>query len=174
MMQARYPANSTTTEQKMPSSSRFRGFLSRAVRRVKKAFKPSDQASTSCGTPCPPFQVPPRDPPRQLPLSQEAVLPIQPQPTAQTQPAVPVQPPSPGQPAPITSPLATDGNQLANAESSLALAAKKDAWSGLKAALQLLERSSDAFPPLKSAVAGFLGVVDIFEASNLTTCVHTY
>lgn len=46
-----------------------------------------------------------------------------------------------------------------------------DAWLMLKDALRLLEMSSDVFPPLKSAVAGFLGVVDIFEESYLISCV---
>lgn len=39
------------------------------------------------------------------------------------------------------------------------------AWSALKAALRLAE-NSNVFPPLKAAIAEFLGVVDIFEVSE--------
>lgn len=56
--------------------------------------------------------------------------------------------------------------QLAGTGSKILQTAKKvgvDAWSGLKVGLKLLEISSDVFPPLKSAVAGFLGVVYIFQ-----------
>ena len=37
------------------------------------------------------------------------------------------------------------------------------AWSGLDTGLRLLEKSADAFPPLKSAVAGLLACLDLFE-----------
>lgn len=56
--------------------------------------------------------------------------------------------------------------------SSLARATKRagtDAWSGFKTALQLLNQSSDVFPPLKSAITGFQGAVDVFEASGRTS-----
>ena len=69
---------------------------------------------------------------------------------------------------------AVSASQSGEAKLSPAQVAGKvgeEAWIGLKATLKLLERSSDAFPPLKSAVAGFLGVVDIFEASNLAIYV---
>ena len=82
--------------------------------------------------------------------------------------------PSPGRQTPTSSLLAADNDQLVDEESNQVSAAKRagaEAWSGLKGTLRLLERSSDAFPPLKSAVAGFLGVVDIFEVSNLTSYV---
>ena len=36
-------------------------------------------------------------------------------------------------------------------------------FQGVKTTLRLIERASDAFPPLKSTVAGLLGVVDIVE-----------
>ena len=71
--------------------------------------------------------------------------------------------------------VAADEVQPTNPELSLAQMAKKagaDAWKGLKVALQLVEKSSDVFPPLKSAVAGFLGVVDIFEASDVSHVVQ--
>ena len=159
----------------MPSARRFRGFLKDVANDVKKVFKPGDQATTPGRTPSPLPQVPSGDPSQQPTPSQQPVLTIHPQPSAQSQSPIPLQPlPSSSQLAPITSPLTVDGNQPANAESSLTLAAKKagaEAWSGLKAALQLLEKSSDAFPPLKSAVGGFLGVVDIFEVSDITLCI---
>jgi hypothetical protein len=39
------------------------------------------------------------------------------------------------------------------------------AWNGLEAALRVLETSADVFPPLKSAVGGFVSCLDIVEAS---------
>lgn len=72
--------------------------------------------------------------------------------------------------------MAATRNRSPNEEASLTVAAKKagaDAWSGLRVALQLLEKSSDVFPPVKSAVAGFLGAVDIFEVRDLVPCAVT-
>jgi hypothetical protein len=40
-------------------------------------------------------------------------------------------------------------------------------FQGLKTTLRLIERTSDVFPPLKSAVAGLLGVIDIVEVCDL-------
>lgn len=40
---------------------------------------------------------------------------------------------------------------------------KSTAWSGLKTLLVLLDKSADAFGPLKSAVGGILGCIDIYE-----------
>ena len=37
---------------------------------------------------------------------------------------------------------------------------------GEKATLQLVERATDVFPPLKSTVAGLLGVIDIMEVRD--------
>ena len=37
------------------------------------------------------------------------------------------------------------------------------ARNGLETALRLLEKSADAFPPLKSAVGGLLACLDLFE-----------
>ena len=39
------------------------------------------------------------------------------------------------------------------------------AWSGLETALRLLNKSADAFPPLKSAVGGLLACIDLAEVS---------
>ena len=36
-------------------------------------------------------------------------------------------------------------------------------WSGLETALRLLERSADAFPPLKSAVGGLVACLDLAQ-----------
>ena len=41
--------------------------------------------------------------------------------------------------------------------------ARSVAWKGLETALRLLEKSADAFPPLKSAVGGLLACLDLFE-----------
>jgi hypothetical protein len=37
------------------------------------------------------------------------------------------------------------------------------AWAGLGTALRVLKESSDAFPPLKSAVSGFLACLDVLQ-----------
>jgi len=39
------------------------------------------------------------------------------------------------------------------------------AWTGLETTLRLLEKSADAFPPLKSAVGGFVACLDVIQAS---------
>ena len=154
-----------------------REFFKRVGHGVKKVFKPGDKASTAhTSSPTPrtssggsalrltPSQEP--DPGLLLPPSapsQRAAVAAQSAPSA-------------SQPASTTSLLPADATEAAIAESSLTLAAKKagkDAWSGLKVALELLKESSDAFPPVKSAVAGFLGVVSIFEASSFALAIPT-
>ena len=154
-----------------PPSEGFRESLKRRARGVKKWLGPDDQAPvrrTSSpqpqlrhGAPTPRF-ITTRETPQQ--------------PSAQTQGStlLPYQVTSAGRSASTANLEAADGAHSVNAESRLTQAAKNagaDAWTGLKVALQLLERSSDAFPPLKSAVAGFLGVVDVFEASSLPSCI---
>jgi hypothetical protein len=46
-----------------------------------------------------------------------------------------------------------------------------EAWSvarsGLEATLRVLERSADAFPPLKSAIGGLVACLDIIQASHI-------
>ena len=44
-------------------------------------------------------------------------------------------------------------------------------FQGVKTTLQLVERAADAFPPLKSTVAGLLGVIDIVEVCDLQLSV---
>ena len=39
-------------------------------------------------------------------------------------------------------------------------------FQGVKTTLRLVERATDVFPPLKSTVAGLLGVIDIVEVGN--------
>ena len=39
-------------------------------------------------------------------------------------------------------------------------------FQGVKTTLQLIERATDVFPPLKSTVAGLLGVIDIVEVRD--------
>jgi hypothetical protein len=39
------------------------------------------------------------------------------------------------------------------------------AWSGLETALRVLEKSADAFPPLKSAVSGLVACLDVIQVS---------
>lgn len=149
----------------------IRKFFKRVAHGAKKVLKPSAQAPNA-RVPSPP----PGGPSPQPTLSAESDYILPPQTPARSQhPSASPQPaPSSNQP-PLTSlPFATTGNQPANVESSLTAAVKKagaDAWSGLKVALQLLETSAGVFPPVKSAVAEFLGVVDIFEVSILIVCV---
>lgn len=111
-------------------------------------------------------------PPQPMPHEPTPTLLTQPPTRSQQTVVLPEPVPSPGQLAPSTSRWANDSNQSVNTEPSFTLITKKagaDAWTGLKIALQLL--SSDVLPPVKSAVNGFLGVLDVFEASNLILCI---
>ncbi|KAB5591856.1 Vegetative incompatibility protein HET-E-1 [Ceratobasidium theobromae] len=51
------------------------------------------------------------------------------------------------------------------AGSDKAKATGQTAWITLETTLRLLERSSDVFPPLKSAVAGLVGCLDLIQAA---------
>jgi hypothetical protein len=42
-------------------------------------------------------------------------------------------------------------------------------FEGVKTTLQLFERATDVFPPLKSTVAGLLGVIDIVEVRDFNS-----
>ena len=44
-------------------------------------------------------------------------------------------------------------------------------FQGVKTTLRLVERATDAFPPLKSTAAGLLGVIDILEVCDLQLSV---
>jgi hypothetical protein len=44
-------------------------------------------------------------------------------------------------------------------------------FQGLKTTLRLVERATDVFPPLKSTVAGLLGVIDIVEVRDFQRSV---
>ena len=44
-------------------------------------------------------------------------------------------------------------------------------FQGVKTTLRLVERATDAFPPLKSTVAGLLGVIDIVEVCDFQLSV---
>jgi hypothetical protein len=65
-------------------------------------------------------------------------------------------------PLPIVNPsqLSSTPQHLQNAKDIT-----KEAWAGLEAALRLVEISSDVFPPLKAAIGGVLGCLDIFRVS---------
>ena len=154
------------------SSGRARGLLKRVAHGAKKVFKSTDQVPIS-HTPSPPPHTLPGDPPPQLAPSHEPDSDILPHSSTRSQRTATIPQPmsSLSQPTPAELPSAGGSTQLTNAESSLTLVARKagaDAWSGLKVALQLLKESSDVFPPVKSAVGEFLGVVDIFEVSDLS------
>ena len=157
-----------------PSSEGFRESLKRRARGVKKWLGPDDQAPVP-RTSSPQPQLRHGTPPPRFITTRETPQ----QSSAQTQGStlLPYQVTSAGRSASTANLEAADGDQPANVGSRLTQAAKNagaDTWTGLKVALQLLERSSDAFPPLKSAVAGFLDVVEVFEASNLVSCVITW
>ena len=46
-------------------------------------------------------------------------------------------------------------------------------FQGVKTTLRLVERATDVFPPLKSTVAGLLGVIDIVEVRDFQPSVVT-
>jgi hypothetical protein len=48
----------------------------------------------------------------------------------------------------------------------LMLDAVNTGFEGLKTTLRFVERAADVFPPLKSSVAGLLGLIDIVEVRN--------
>lgn len=151
-----------------PPPKGFRGFLKDTTHRVKKALGPRG-SPTGSRTPSRPSLA---TAPPQITIHQEQ----DPDPSAQPQKAAASSQrvPSIRQPTPTPSLSATTGVQLASTGSKISQAARQvgaHAWSGLKVALQLLETSSDVFPPLKSAVAGFLGVVDIFEVRYINLYV---
>ena len=45
-------------------------------------------------------------------------------------------------------------------------------WSGLETALRILEKSADAFPPLKSAVGGLVACLDLAQVGYRTNSTH--
>ena len=149
------------------------GRARRFLKRITKVFKPGGQTPTSRTASPPPVAQPSASFSQPATPSREPVLIASPQLPAQSQQldALPQPEPTPAEPAPTSSPSVTAGDPPANAESTLTLAKKagEAAWSGLKVTLRSLEKSSDVFPPLKAAVGGFLGVVDIFEVCGLTS-----
>ena len=55
--------------------------------------------------------------------------------------------------------IGSAGDEAAGGKAELA----STVFQGVKTTLQLVERAADALPPLKSTVAGLLGVIDIVE-----------
>lgn len=146
-----------------------RWFLKRRTLDVVTVSQPEVQV-TAPRAPSPQPQPPSGPSPPQPIPTQERLLP----PPAQShQPALSPHPASSAGRPTFTAPLSpASGLQSPDADSGLSQGAKGTGggcWIGLKATLQLLERNSDAFPRLKSAVAGFLGVVDIFEVGFLVS-----
>ena len=45
-------------------------------------------------------------------------------------------------------------------------------FQGVKTTLRIVERATDVFPPLKSTVAGLLGVIDIVEVHDFQLCCY--
>ena len=159
------------------SSSRPHGFFKRVTHGVKRVFKPGDKAPAS-PTPSPPPETTPEGLLPQPTPSYELALGVTPQPYAHSPHSVTLAQATTSLRRPVfASHLAVDRNESAPVGSRLSQATKKagaDAWSGLKTALQLLEKTSDVFPPVKSAVGGFLGVVDMFEVSALTSHISRW
>ena len=158
-----------------PPSQGFRGFLKRCNRRAKKVFRPEPQVSA------PRAPSPQPEPEPQPPTGASLPLPTptqgpSPRPLAQSQqsPTSPRPAPSAGEFSSAANLAVDDGAQLTNVQSTTAKKVGADAWSGLRAALKLVENSSDVLPPLKSAIAGFLEVVGIFEVSDSLTHVVLY
>ncbi|KAK2464504.1 hypothetical protein APHAL10511_003483 [Amanita phalloides] len=54
--------------------------------------------------------------------------------------------------------------ECSTSQQSALVKAGSIAWKGLETALRLLERSADAFPPLKSAVSGLVACLDLTQA----------
>ena len=138
-----------------PFSGRVRRLFKRIAHSAKKVLRPKTQT--------PPNPLSPGsagDPPLQTKISHSPVPALPPQLLPQSRkPVPPPQPvPSTGQLVPTTLRSTKNGSQSTSAI---------EKWAGLRATLQLLERSLDSFPNLKSAVAEFLGVLNTLEASGL-------
>lgn len=149
-------------------SGRSSKFLKRCARGVKEVFAPRGKAPDAYASSSQPQPQPlPSGSPSQLAPIHELL----PQPPAQPKESTLSSQlvTSAGESAPTTNLVAVNEVQLANAEPTPALAANKIgavAWSRLRAALGLVVKSANVFPPLKAAMADFLGVLDIFEVSH--------
>jgi len=62
--------------------------------------------------------------------------------------------------------LLTPPNDVGNVEPRNMTPAEK-AWNGLKAILPIVEKVSVAFPPLQSAIGGFIGVISKFDVRTV-------
>ena len=63
--------------------------------------------------------------------------------------------------------IGPDGDEAPGRMAELA----RTGFQGVKTTLQLIERATDVFPPLKSTVAGLLGVIDIVEVRKFQLSV---
>jgi hypothetical protein len=102
-----------------------------------------------------------------------------PSPRPSTSPNLPAIPPAPAQTrdptrvlsSPNTGPALSTATTASLATPAAPTAANEhsEAWSvarsGLETVLRILEKSADAFPPLKSAVSGLVACLDVIQAS---------
>ena len=154
-----------------PTSGRVRRFFKRVAYSVKRALRPGVPAPVPEPSRPPPLVLSDDSPsPLAGPSEPVTPLPQHPLPQSRQSGTLPQSLPNASESAPTILNVATDSTQVASAEPRLAMTSQKageEAWAGLGTTLRLLERSPDIFPAIKSAVAEFLGVVGIFEASGL-------
>jgi hypothetical protein len=154
----------------------FRKSYRDAGRRVKGILNPpSPQASSGANSPSHPQST------QSLPVAAEVVPPLDPAPTdLRTISAISQDPTNTShkptiQPLPSAD-LTSPPRATVPTSSSLPLATttaiqsinkpRSSAWAGLGNALGALKECSDVFPPLKSAVSGLLGCLDVLQVST--------
>jgi len=69
--------------------------------------------------------------------------------------------------APVSRLITHKGDQAYNAPTSRGRIALALSWEAVKTTLVLIKESSDAFPPLKSAVGGLVALIDMIEVRNI-------
>ena len=145
---------------KKSKRERFTKGIRKVVDCVQATIFPSSRGSSRAPSPQPWNGADPSDaapPPYPIP-NQSTIQPPPPQGLAKTGQSIMPSMPSAG-PAPTAASPASPTPIVANKLSEAWAVARN----GLETTLRLLERSADAFPPLKSAVGGLVGCLDIIQ-----------
>lgn len=138
----------------MPGQERRKDRLMNKFKHLLHGLVPRRSRSTS-----------PNRPIRPTPDLQASSTPVGPNPTSSSIHGIPdAQPPNSSSFSNIYPSIVIDpaGDEAPGRMADLASAG----FQGLKTTLRLVERASDVFPPLKSSVAGLLGVIDIVEVRD--------
>jgi hypothetical protein len=137
----------------MPGQERLKYGLTKKFKHLLHSLRPSRNRSTSPNRPIRPS----------TPNSQVSSAPVGPDPTSSH--GIPDAQPPNSPPLPNIYPSIVIDPAGDEAPGRMAFLASAG-FQGLKTTLQLVESVSGVFPPLKSAVAGLLGVIDIMEVRD--------